>query len=83
MRGCSAGSMQMTRPWWKDSDFASDSQYSKEQIGEGWLVLAKQDAFLQLHHRYQPLKRVVVLERRYQADDHELRKAVTQREIAL
>ncbi len=69
--------------WWNVGDFSSDTGHSDEQVGEGWLVLAKQDAFMQLCRQYQPLKRVAVLERRYQKDGREPRQAATLREIAL
>jgi hypothetical protein len=68
--------------WWNDGDF-SVSGHSGEQVGEGWLVLAKQDAFVQLRRRYEPLKRVAVLERSYQEDGRELRQAAALREMAL
>jgi len=69
--------------WWNDGDFSSDTGHSGEQVGEGWLVLAKKDAFIQLRHQYEPLKRVAVLERRYQEDGREPRQAAALKEMAL
>jgi len=69
--------------WWNDGDFSSDTGHSGEQVGEGWLVLAKKDAFTQLRHLCEPLKRVALLERLYQDDGRELRQAAALSEMAL
>ena len=47
------------------------------------MVLAKKEAFIQLRRQYEPLKRVAVLERRYQEDGREPRQAAALREMAL
>jgi hypothetical protein len=69
--------------WWNDGDFLSSRRYSGEQVGEGWLVLASQDAFIHLGRQYGPLKRLLVLKRSYQEEDHEQRQASVSREMAL
>ena len=69
--------------WWNDGDFFSSTRHSGEQVGEGWMVLAKKEAFIQLRRQYEPLKRVAVLERRYQEDGREPRQAAALREMAL
>jgi hypothetical protein len=69
--------------WWNDGDFLSSRRYSGEQVGEGWLVLASQDAFIHLGRQYGPLKRLLVLKRSYQEEDHEQRHASVSREMAL
>lgn len=77
------GQVMVESLWWNDGDFFSDTGHSGEQVGEGWLVLAKQDAFMQLCRQYQPLKRVAVLERRYQKDGRKPMLAAVLREITL
>ena len=78
-----SGQTMVESLWWNDGDFSSDTGHSGEQVGEGWLVLAKQDAFMQLRRQYEPLKRVAVLERSYQEDGRELRQATSLSEMAL
>ncbi len=83
-RWVDAGGQTMVESlWWNDGDFSSDTGHSGEQVGEGWLVLAKQDAFMQLRRQYEPLKRVAVLERSYQEDGREPRQAAALSEMAL
>ena len=83
-RWVDAGGQTMVESlWWNDGDFSSDTGHSGEQVGEGWLVLAKQDAFLQLRRQYEPLKRVAILERCYQDDGREQRQAAALSEIEL
>jgi hypothetical protein len=78
-----SGQTMVESLWWNDGDFSSDTGHSGEQVGEGWLVLAKQDAFMQLRRQYEPLKRVAVLERSYQEDGREPRQAAALSEMAL
>jgi hypothetical protein len=83
-RWVDAGGQTMVESlWWTDGDFFSDTGHSGDQVGEGWLVLAKQDAFVQLRRQYEPLKRMAVLERCYREDDREPRQAAALTEMAL
>jgi hypothetical protein len=83
-RWVGAGGQTMVESlWWTDGDFSSDSGHSGEQVGEGWLVLARKDAFMHLRRLYEPLKRVAVLERNYQEDGRETRQAAVLSELAL
>jgi len=77
------GQMMVESFWWNDGDFLCGTGHSSEQVGEGWLVLASQDAFTHLRQQYEPLKRVLVLERRYQEEGHKPKKARVSGEIAL
>ncbi len=58
--------------WWQDGQPAA-SGYSRDEVGEGWLVVASPLAWDAIEALLGPLKRVVIVERSlYEDDAHEL-----------
>jgi hypothetical protein len=55
--------------WWLDGPFDRSSGSLDNEVGEGWLVLATQEAFEQLIRAYPSLVRHVWMERQYHDSD--------------
>jgi hypothetical protein len=50
--------------WWADGGLARTYPLSNEAVGEGWLVLATEEALEQISGAYGTLRRVLMAERK-------------------
>jgi hypothetical protein len=62
----SQGKVMVESVWWIDGIFNQyNSSYKDNEVGEGWLVLASQEAWSQIVDYYKFLKQVVFVSRQY------------------
>lgn len=69
--------------WWTDGSLVSTHPLGNHAVGEGWLVLATEEAFKQIIDAYGPSKRILVAERRWTNEAREELSASTVREESL
>jgi len=63
--------------WWKDGPMGWHSSYSREENGEGWIVVASQEAINQISSNHPFIKRRVMVEReRYDEHLQQLRRYI-------
>ncbi len=65
----SNGNIMVESVWWKDGPMGWHSSYSREENGEGWIVVASQEAINQISSYHPFIKRQVMVEREYY-DEH-------------
>lgn len=71
------GNIMAESVWWKDGPVGWSSSYSREENGEGWVVVASQEAINQIRSYHPFLKRQVMVEREcYDEDLQQLRKYI-------
>ena len=67
--------------WWKDGPMGWHSSHDHDETGEGWLVVASQEAFSQIRNQYPFLKRQVMVERECYSEDRQSLRRYILREI--
>ncbi len=67
--------------WWKDGPMGWHSSHDHDETGEGWLVVAGQEAFSQIRNQYPFLKRQVMVERECYSEDRQSLRRYILREI--
>ncbi|MDF5717509.1 MAG: hypothetical protein PUP93_27500 [Rhizonema sp. NSF051] len=60
----SQGRVMVESVWWIDGIFNQNNS-SHDEVGEGWLVLASEEAWSQIASYYQLLKQIVLVSRQY------------------
>jgi hypothetical protein len=69
------GNIMVESVWWKDGPIGWFRSYSREENGEGWIVIASQIAINQISSYYPLMKRQVMVEREcYDEDLQQLRR---------
>jgi hypothetical protein len=69
--------MMVESIWWKDGPMGWHGSHDHDETGEGWLVVASQEAFSQIRHQYPLLKRQLMVEREcYDKNRQPLRRYV-------
>jgi len=68
------GDLTVHTVWWRDGQ-PSTHGYSRDQVGEGWLVLASPEALAAINCVFGPLRRTAVVERTVNLDRDSLRSA--------
>jgi len=73
----SNGNIMVESVWWKDGPMGWHSSYSREENGEGWIVVASQEAINQISSNHPFIKRRVMVEREcYDEHLQQLRKYI-------
>jgi hypothetical protein len=71
------GNIMVESVWWKDGTMGWYSSYSREENGEGWIVVASQAAINQISNYHLLMKRQVMVERElYDEDLQPLRRYI-------
>jgi len=63
------GNIMVESVWWKDGTMGWYTSYSREENGEGWLVVASQTAIDQMSNYYPHMKRQAMVERELYDED--------------
>ena len=80
--GSDEGQTMAESIWWSDGFIGQHPPHFDDEVGEGWLVIASQNALCDLKSKFNNLKRIVNVSRSYYQDRQQL-KNETQSESAI
>ena len=78
----SEGKTMVESIWWIDGHLESASWHSRDEVAEGWLVIAFSDAWNAIRSEFGDMKQLVSVERRRGGYEGSMKRAVRSQSIA-